>query len=221
MTRGLCGACTIPRVGLYSRYVFPWVLDHVMQRAPIAEQRPAVLAQVEGNDVLEIGFGTGLNLPHYPAGVRRLVAVEPNESSLRRARKRIDASPLQVEAVGLVKGRDLPLDAGRFDCVVSTWTMCSIADVAHALREVHRVLRPGGRFVFIEHGLAPDPAVARWQRRLNPINRRLGDGCRLDRDVSAMLQASPLVLERCNRFYLRDTPKVGGYTYRGVAAKPG
>jgi ubiquinone/menaquinone biosynthesis C-methylase UbiE len=146
---------------------------------------------------------------------------EPNDASYRRARKRIEASPLPVEAVGLRNGRDLPLDAGRFDCVVSTWVMCSIADVAHALREVHRVLRPGGRLVFVEHGLSPDSAVARWQRRLNPINRRLGDGCHLDRDIPALLGASPLTVERCDRFYLRDTPRVGGYTYRGVAVKAG
>ena len=205
-------------MGLYSRYLFPWVLDHVMRRAPLADLRPGVLSLVEG-DVLEIGFGTGLNLPHYPPSVRKLTVIEPNDRSLRRARRRVEASPVRVEAVAPAGGADLPLPDARFDAVVSTWTMCTIPDVARALREVHRVLKPGGRLVFVEHGLSPDPAVARWQRRLNPVNRALGDGCNLDRDIEGLIRASPLTMERCDRFYLRDTPKVGGYTYRGTARK--
>jgi SAM-dependent methyltransferase len=205
-------------VGLYSRFIFPCVLDHAMRRAPIAEQRPLALAGVFG-EVLELGFGTGLNLPHYPPGVTRVVALEPNARVSRRGDGRVAAARFPVELAGLRGDRELPFDAGRFDNAVSTWTMCTIPDVAAALAEVHRVLKPGGRLFFAEHGLAPDPGVRRWQRRLNPVNRFLGDGCNLDRDVPALLRGSPLAVERCDAFYLRDTPRVGGYTYRGSALK--
>ena len=205
-------------MGLYSRYIFPWVLERAMSRRPLAEQRGPVLAGVSGS-VLEIGFGTGLNLPHYPPHVRRLAVVEPNAASVRRARRRAAASPVEVDVVRLRDGRDIDAPGGQFDTVVSTWTLCTIPDAAHALREVHRVLRPGGRFLFIEHGLSPDPPVAAWQHRLNPLNRALGDGCNLDRDIEALVRGSPLAIERCERFYLRRTPRVGGYTFRGAAVK--
>lgn len=205
-------------MGLYSRFIFPSVLDHAMRRQPVERQRPIALAGVRG-EVLEIGFGTGLNLPHYPKGVTRLVALEPNARVSRRARARIEAAEFDVELAGLRGDRDLPFDAGRFDDAVSTWTLCTIPDVAHALAEVGRVLKPGGRLFFVEHGLAPDPAVRRWQHRLNPLNRFLGDGCNLDRDIAALLGASPLEVEQCETFYLPDTPRVGGYTYRGWAVK--
>lgn len=205
-------------MGLYSRFIFPFVLDHAMKRAPIAAQRPPALADASG-EVLELGFGTGLNLPYYPTSVTRVVAVEPNAKLSRRARERIRSTAIEVEVASLRGDRALPFDAGRFDCAVSTWTMCTIPDVARALAEVGRVLKPGGRLLFVEHGLAPDPAIQRWQRRLTPAMRFLGDGCHLDRDIDALLRASPLAVERCERFYLPDTPRVGGFTYRGSAVK--
>ena len=205
-------------MGPYSRYVFPFVVDRVMSRAPLAELRPQVLAEA-GGDVLEIGFGTGLNLPHYPPHVKRLTVLEPNVGMHRRSMQRIEHSPIEVDVIGLRDGRDIGATDQRFDTVVSTWTMCTIRDVPHALREVHRVLRPGGRLLFVEHGLAPDERVRRWQRRLNPLNRLIGDGCNLDRDIAALLRASPLSVERLETFYLRDTPRLGGYTYRGSAIR--
>ena len=205
-------------MGLYSRYVFPWVIDRVMTRRPLAEQRPIVLSAAAG-DVLEVGFGTGLNLPHYPPAVRSLSVLEPNAGMDRRARCRVAAAPFPVRRVDLVDGRDIAAADATFDTVVSTWTMCTIPDPAHALREIGRVLRPGGRFLVVEHGLSTDPKVARWQHRLNPINRWVGDGCNLNRDVAALLAESPLSVERMECFYLPDTPKVGGYTFRGRAWK--
>src|SRR5688572_16735588 len=205
-------------MGFYSRHIFPWLMDRAMSHGPLAEQRAGVLAGVRG-EVLEIGFGTGLNLPHYPQGVRRVVAVEPNPGARRRAGKRVARSEVRVEFAELVGGRDLPFPAASFDTVVSTWTLCSIADVAHALAEVHRVLRPGGQFLFVEHGLSPDPDVARWQRRLDPIQKRLADGCHLTRNIHALIGTSPLRIQSCDRFYLRQTPRIAGYTYRGVATR--
>lgn len=202
----------------YDRYVLPWVLDHVMRRPALVPQRREVLSQASG-DVLEIGFGSGMNLPFYPPQIRRVTAVEPSAGMTRRAARRVTQSGIEVNTLPFDASSTLPVADGSFDTVVSTWTLCTIADVAAALREVARVLRPGGRFLFVEHGLSPDRSVARWQRRLNPINRRLGGGCNLDRDIEAIVRAAPLITERCATFYLPSMPRLGGFTYRGVCVK--
>ena len=206
-------------MGIYSRHILPPILDFAMRRESLEPQRRELLSQVAG-DVLEIGFGSGLNLPFYPPSVRRLTAVEPSEGMSKRARARVARSGIAVTTLGLDAACRLPLADGSFDAAVSTWTLCSIEDVAAALREVHRVLRPGGQFFFVEHGLAPDANVARWQHRLTPINRRLAGGCHLDRDIAALVRASPLSVERCDEFYLPGVPKIGGFMYRGTARKP-
>lgn len=205
-------------MGFYARHILPLVLDRAMRRPSLAAQRREALAPVEG-DVLEIGFGSGLNLPFYPPAVKRLTAVEPHSGMSNRAARRVADSGIEVQTLGLDAAQRLPLADESFDAVVSTWTLCTISDVAAALREVHRVLRPGGRFYFVEHGLAPEPSVARWQRRLSPLTRRLGGGCNLDRDVASILRASPLALDRCDTFYLPGEPRIGGYMYRGSAVK--
>jgi SAM-dependent methyltransferase len=160
-----------------------------------------------------------MNLPFYPPAVRQLTAVEPSEGMIKRAAARVAASGIDVKTLAVDASGRLPLPDGSFDSVVSTWTLCSIPDVAAALREVHRVLRPGGRFFFLEHGLSPDAKVARWQRRLTPINHRLGGGCHLDRDIASIVRASPLDVERCDTYYLPGEPRVGGYMYRGLAIR--
>lgn len=205
-------------MGLYGRYIFPWVLDRAMGRQPLEAHRPGVLAEARG-DVLEIGFGTGRNLPHYPAGVHRLTVVEPSEPIASRAAARVAASPLEIESIALGADQRLPLDAGRFDTVVSTWTMCSIDDLPAALLELHRVLKPGGRLLFIEHGLARSAGVAKWQHRLNPINRWIGQGCRLDLDIAAFLADSPLHVLRCDEFEMDHTPRIASHHYQGIAEK--
>lgn len=205
-------------VGIYSDRIFPWVIDKLMDRPVMSEQRRQVLEPVKG-DVLEIGFGTGLNIPFYSNAVDRLTVVDPNAGMHRRAAKRISQCPLSIESVKLRADGALPLDENRFDTVVSTWTMCSIPDLSRALVEISRVLKPGGRLVFVEHGLSPDKPVASWQNRLNPIHQWLGDGCHLNRDIAQYISESPLTLEKCDQFYMRETPRFAGWLYRGTATK--
>jgi SAM-dependent methyltransferase len=205
-------------MGLYSRYIFPRLLERSMARAACDEQRREVVGQARGR-VLEIGFGTGLNLPFYSEQVERVVTVEPNAGMRRWSAPRVAAARVPVQQHVLDASGRLPFEEGSFDTVVSTWTMCSIRDAGAALAEAHRVLKRGGRFLFVEHGLSAEESVARWQRRLTPVFKLVGDGCHLDRDIEAIVRASPMRVEVVEKFYLVDTPKVGGYTYRGVAVK--
>jgi ubiquinone/menaquinone biosynthesis C-methylase UbiE len=172
---------------------------------------------VEG-EVLEIGFGTGLNLAHYPRGVRRIATADPNPGMERLATRRVAGSGIVVDR-RTSTCEALPFESGSFDCVVSTWTLCSIPNVERALGEICRVLRPSGRFIFLEHGLSALPKVQRWQRRLNPIQRLLGDGCRLDLDVPALVRGRPFVDVQFERFEMEGVPRTHGTMYRGVATR--
>jgi ubiquinone/menaquinone biosynthesis C-methylase UbiE len=183
----------------------------------LAALRGEALVQA-GGEILELGFGTGLNLKHYPASVRKITTVDPNAEMGKLARRRIAESTIQVDQ-RVLSAENLPFDGESFDCVVSTWTLCSIPDSIRAVQEIHRVLRPGGRFIFLEHGLSDDPAVQRWQRRLNPIQRRVADGCRLDLDVDAVVRGQPFTEVRVERFPLERMPRTHGTMYRGTALK--
>ena len=178
--------------------------------------RKQLLAEVSGN-VLEIGFGTGLNLPHYPVAVTTLTAVEPNEGMGAIAQKRVDASPIEVNQA-LLNGEDLSLLDESFDNVVCTWTLCSIPNVNKALSEAYRVLKPGGKFFFIEHGLSNEQNIQTWQNRLTPIQQIIGDGCRFNRRIDKLISDvfDEVTVEE---FYADDLPKITGYFYRGTATK--
>ena len=204
-------------MGVYSRVILPRLCDWVMNDPRMARLRTDLLADV-GGEVLEIGCGTGLNLPHYPAHVRRITTVDPNPGMARLARHRVAKSGIAVQQRTL-SGEALPFEDGAFDCVVSTWTLCSIPDAGRALHEIYRVLRLGGRFVFLEHGLSDDAGVRRWQRRLNPIQRLLADGCRLDLDVEAVVRGQPFRQFEVERFVMERTPRTHGTMYRGGAGK--
>ena len=178
--------------------------------------RQALLKDIWG-EVLEIGFGTGLNLPHYSEAVTSLTALDPNEGMQAIAQKRIDSSPLPVH-LKWVSGEDLPMADASFDNVVCTWTLCSIPDAAKALSEAYRVLKPGGKFFFIEHGLSNEPNIQTWQNWLTPVQRVIADGCHINRKIDDLVGAvfDELAVEE---FYAPDLPKVGGYFYRGIATK--
>jgi ubiquinone/menaquinone biosynthesis C-methylase UbiE len=204
-------------MGLYSNVIFPRFYDFIVDRPNWAKHRKEQLASVRG-EILEIGAGTGLNLPHYPRSVRKITTAEPNPGMNRRLRRRIDATGIEVDKQ-VVRCESLPFDEATFDCVVSTLTLCSIADVRQAMREVFRVLKPGGRMVFLEHGISPDRNVAKWQRRLNWLEKRLAGGCILTLDVPAILATQPFRTVAIDTFQMDNTPKTHGSMYRGSATK--
>jgi ubiquinone/menaquinone biosynthesis C-methylase UbiE len=178
--------------------------------------RPETVEPAAG-DVLEIGFGTGLNLALYGEGVRSLVGVDPMEiDDLGVVARRIESARFPVEHRALRADGDLPFDAGRFDTVITTWTLCSIPDAPAALREMRRVLRPGGRYLFIEHGRAEAEGTARWQDRLNPLWNRISDGCNINRRIDRIVEESGFELASVERFRARG-PGLFAHMFRGVA----
>jgi len=204
-------------VRFYKQTIFPRICDYLLGQPFIGEYRKELLANVDGR-ILEIGFGTGLNLPHYPAQVKKITTVDPNPGMHRLAERRIQQTGIAVEH-HKIRGEQLPLADGSFDCVVSTFTLCSVADPRQAMSELFRVLRPGGRFYFLEHGLSPEAAIQKWQRRMNWLQSLLGDGCKLDRNIKEIVAAEPSSAIESREKYLEKMPKISGYIYRGVATK--
>ena len=188
-----------------------------MTHRVLVPPRRRTLARATGR-ILEIGFGTGANLAHYPKGVTRIEAIDPDIDLDRYSQPRIARSGIDVDFHHLDAER-LPFAGASFDTVVCTLTLCSIPHVGDALAEVRRVLRPGGRFLFLEHGLAPDAAVARWQRRLDPLQQRLAGGCHLARETVPLVQGAGFELEGTSQYYLRGIPRFLGYMTEGVALK--
>ena len=204
-------------LNLYKDQILPRLQDKVMSRKGTREVRQRVCTGLAG-DVVEVGFGTGLNLPFYPVEVSRIFAVEPSRVCMRLAGDRIARSNVPVDLVGLTgEHLDLPTDA--LDAVLSTWTMCTIPKLDDALDEMHRVLKPGGTLHFVEHGHAPDHITALWQRRFEPLNRRLAGGCHLTRNVPDYLQRAGFHIENLNCYYFEKEPKPFGYTFEGIASK--
>lgn len=199
----------------YDRHILPYVIDLACGVKPVRRQREKVVPQAAGR-VLEIGIGTGRNLAHYDKSrISALVGVDPAQQMHRLARKRMERAGLAVELVGL-SAEKLPLPDASFDTVVMTYTLCSIPDPVPAVREMRRVLKPGGKLLFCEHGLAPDESVRRWQKRLNPLWGRIGGGCHLDRDIPALLRAGGFTLPDVQTMYLPG-PRFAGYNYWGEA----
>ncbi len=184
--------------------------------AQMDDLRPEGVAAAEG-EVLELGFGTGRNLPHLPPSVKRLTAIDPRPGDgLPALEERVARAPFPVERFALRADGDLPFDAGRFDTVLTTFTLCSIPDPLRALREVRRVLAPGGRLLFLEHGRAPDPRTARWQDRLNPLWLRLTGECNMNRPIDRLVEEGGFELAELARFRARG-PAVLSQMYRGTA----
>ena len=202
-------------MSFYADHVFPHLMDWTLGTRRFQEQREQALASAQGN-VLEIGFGTGLNLPHYPQAVTSLTALDPATLLPKKVARRISRGSLPVKLVRL-SAETLPFEDGRFDCAVSTWTLCTIPNPVAALREVRRVLKPGGTYVFLEHGRSDDAWVAKWQDFFNPIERVIACGCNLNRPIDALISQGGLKIDRLDRFLLPGVPRIAGEMYRGVA----
>lgn len=202
-------------MGFYGDRVLPHVINVVMDNKQIHRIRARVCEGLAG-EVVEIGFGTGHNIPFLPAEVTLLHAIEPAHLGVRLADERIAASPIPVEVVGL-DGQKLPLADASMDAALCTWSLCTIPDPVAAVREVRRVLRPGGAFHFVEHGRAPDEKVRRWQDRFNGLQQRIAGGCHLNRDITAIIEAGGLTVTRIDRYYNKGEPKTLGAMYEGRA----
>jgi SAM-dependent methyltransferase len=206
-------------VGYWNDQVVPRLTDKMLANADVMQHRAKVTDGLHG-DVVEIGFGSGLNVPSYPDAVTTVYAVEPSLVARDLASRRVDASEVDVRYVGL-DGESLPLDDESVDTALSTFTLCTIPDAARALREVRRVLKPGGTFHFLEHGLSPEVGVAQWQHRLNPVQRRACGGCHLDRPIEQLLRDSGFDITRLDHDQLAG-PKFmqpWSYLYEGVATR--
>jgi ubiquinone/menaquinone biosynthesis C-methylase UbiE len=197
--------------------ILPRLLDWSLSDATLARYRQALLAEVQG-EVLEIGFGTGLNLAYYPERVTKITVIDSNPGMNALAEKRIRNSDKAVENY-VLNGERLSMADNTFDSVVSTWTLCSIANVAQALKEIYRVLKPGGRFFFIEHGLSQNPKVQIWQHRLTPVQKVIADGCHLDRNIENIVRHQFNQVE-IKQFTPEGMPELMSYLYQGIATKP-
>lgn len=202
-------------MGLYSRYILPKVIHFTCGLKPNMRQREKVVPRAHGR-VLEVGIGSGLNLPYYDsAKVSKVWGLDPAPEMTQMAKRAVRSLPFEVEFIGL-PGDEIPLEDNSVDTVVVTYTLCTIPDTAPALRQISRVLRPGGELIFCEHGAAPDASVRRWQDRLNPIWKRLGGGCNLNRPIPTLIEAGGFRIKSLDTMYIIAW-RPAGFNYWGTA----
>lgn len=201
-------------MGFYQNQIVPLLINLAMRQRNLAAYRNRVVLAAEGC-VLEIGIGSGLNLPFYTRNVERVIGLDPSPKLLSMARGNLRPDSVPVEFVE-GSAEAIPLEDRSIDTVVTTWTLCSIPDAGRTLRDMHRVLKPGGRVLFVEHGRAPDPNVRWWQDHLTPAWKRLGGGCHLNRAIKALIENAGFQFERFETGYMRG-PKPMTFMYEGSA----
>ncbi|HLK09980.1 MAG TPA: methyltransferase domain-containing protein [Candidatus Binatia bacterium] len=201
-------------MGFYREQIVPPLLDLVMRNAEAKRRRAVVVPRARGR-VLEVGIGSGLNLPYYSRDVTALVGVEPSAKLVAMTRRKMGDLSFPVDLVQR-SAEELPFDGGSFDTVVTTWVLCSIPEPLRALSEMRRVLAPGGQLLFVEHGLAPDAGVRAWQRRLNPVWRCISGGCNVDREIDDLFARAGFRIATLDRFYLKGARLLTA-TYEGTA----
>lgn len=203
-------------MGFYDKHVLPRFINCACGTKPIMKQREKVVPQAHGT-VLEIGIGTGLNLPLYDSSkVDRVIGLDPSEKSWELAGERAAAVNFDVEFVGL-PGEQIPLEDDSVDTVMVTYSLCTIPDPVTALQGMARVLRPGGKLIFCEHGQAPDAGVSKWQGRINPLWMKIAGGCHLNRDIPAIVSAGGFTIDKLEEMYLPSSPRIASYNYWGTA----
>jgi ubiquinone/menaquinone biosynthesis C-methylase UbiE len=201
-------------MSFYDRRILPWLIELAMRNDEARRYRERVIPQAAGR-VLEVGVGSGLNLPFYGAGVRHLFALEPSPELRKMAGRRTKEARFTVEFLDR-SAEEIPLERASVDTVVTTWTLCTIPDAVRALEEMKRVLKPSGALLFVEHGLAPERSVQAWQHRLNPLWRRIGGGCNLNREIDVLIVQSGFRLGRFETEYVKGL-KPMSFTYSGWA----
>ncbi|GAM96956.1 SAM-dependent methyltransferase PA0798 [alpha proteobacterium U9-1i] len=203
-------------MNLYERFLLPAFVTGACSCSPIDKQRQKIVPAAEGV-VLELGFGAGLNLPHFDASkVRKLYALEPSQGMVKRARDRVRNAPFDVEIL-TETAENMPLGAQSVDTVLMTYSLCTIPGAVSALESARRALKPNGRLLFCEHGLSPDQGVQRWQRRIEPVWKVIGGGCHLSRDIPALIRSAGFTIDKLETMYLPKSPKWAGYNYWGSA----
>ncbi len=203
-------------MSFYDNHILPHVINMACGTKPVLKQREKIVPHAEGR-ILEIGMGSGINIPYYnPEKVEKVWGLEPSEGMRRKAQPRVDAAPFDLEWLGL-PGEEIPLDDNSADTIVLTYTLCTIPDWRAAVDQMRRVLKPGGKLLFSEHGKAPDEAVLKWQNRINPLWMKMAGGCQLNRDIPKLLREGGFDIKQLDSMYVPSTPKVAGYTYWGYA----
>lgn len=205
-------------MGFYSKVIIPFFYDFSMDSEQINEGRKSILSKITEEKVLEIGFGTGINLKFYPTNVKHIIGIDANEGMLKQAENKISQSKIKIEIIHQ-SSESLPFEDKSFEAVLSTYTLCSIRNINSALKEIYRVLKPGGKYYFLEHGLADKPLTQKLQHLLNPIQNIWADGCNLNRNISELISDSGLKMVALKNYYMKRDPKIVGYMYEGIAVK--
>lgn len=203
-------------MSLYEKYVLPKFLNCACGSKPVSYQRKKVVPLAEGK-VLEVGIGSGLNLPFYDkAKIDEIWGLDPSEQLSEMAKQVADEESMEVKFISS-GAEDIPLPDNYFDCVLVTYTMCTIPEVQRANQEIRRVLKEDGKMIFCEHGEAPDQNIRKWQNRINPFWGKLAGGCNINRKIPSLIQDSGFDIIEMEEMYLPNTPKIAGYNYWGYA----
>lgn len=205
-------------MGFYSKVIIPFFYDFSMDSEQINQGRKSILSKITEEKILEIGFGTGINLKFYPENVKHIIGIDANEGMLKQAEQKISQSKIKIEIIHQ-SSESLPFEDESIDAVLSTYTLCSIKNVKSALKEIYRVLKPGGKYYFLEHGLADKPLTQKLQHLLNPIQNIWADGCNLNRNISELISDSGFKISELKNYYMKRDPKIVGYMYEGIAVK--
>ena len=202
----------------YDDKILPHVIDKICSTGQVMKLRSEVVPLSKGV-VLEVGMGSGINMEFYDSRqVEMVYGLEPSHGMRKKAQANLNRSPVIVEWLDL-PGESIPLEDASVDTVLLTFTLCTIPGWKDALGQMHRVLRPGGKLLFLEHGASPDDAVHRWQDRITPTWKKIAGGCHLNRPISELIAASGFVIDELENLYMPKTPKIAGYIYKGVAHK--
>jgi SAM-dependent methyltransferase len=205
-------------MGFYTDVIIPIFYDTSMDSPKINEGRKSILSKITEEEILEIGFGTGINIKYYPENVKKIIGVDVNGGMLKQFDKKSGNGKIEVDLLHR-SGETLPFHDNSINAAISTYTLCSIKNVTSSLNEIFRVLKPGGNYYFLEHGLADNPKTQKWQHRLNPVQNIWAGGCNLNRDIKLLISNAGFNISELKNYYMKRDPKIVGYMYEGIAVK--